>query len=94
MRVCMIGAGAYGTAISAHLQRVDADLIVWARRMAPLTWVKANGIEHTTDLGEALGGADVVILAIPAQALRGFWKGSSPFSSLAWLIASNCLCER
>ena len=78
MRVCMIGAGAYGTAISAHLQRVDADLIVWARRMAPLTWVKANGIEHTTDLGEALGGADGVILAIPAQALRGVLEQMKP----------------
>ena len=45
-------------------------------------------IEATTDLGEALSGAELVILAVPSQALREVMREAGPFIAPGTIIVS------
>src|SRR4051812_14217274 len=84
MKFVIVGAGAWGTAFAVHLARTGhavalvprrsehADALVAARENVDyLPGIKmAPTIEVSADLERAVRGADVVLLACPAQALR------------------------
>ncbi len=81
--IAVAGAGAFGTALAVALSAV-VEVRLWGRdaeAMAEIARSRTNprlpgvtlppAIVATAD-PEALAGADVVLLAVPAQALRGF----------------------
>lgn len=84
MNFAIVGAGAWGTAFALHLARAGHPVALVPRRAEHATaLIKARenadylpgiplpvGIEVTSDLGVAVGQADVLLLACPAQALR------------------------
>jgi glycerol-3-phosphate dehydrogenase (NAD(P)+) len=80
--VAVIGAGAWGSALAGVAARAGREVILYARNAeaaAPMTASRANprlpGVELdrriavTSDLVDA-AGADVILLAVPAQNLR------------------------
>ena len=70
-RFAVLGAGAYGSAIGAHLARMGHPVAFWRRG---------------ENLEAALTSADVLILGVPAQAMRGFlsqFETDKPVVSLA-----------
>ncbi|MDP2624451.1 MAG: NAD(P)H-dependent glycerol-3-phosphate dehydrogenase, partial [Actinomycetota bacterium] len=83
MRVCVIGAGSWGTAI-ARLAGTAADTILWARRpelARKIQETRTNpdylpditlpeGLSATADLEEAITGADLLIMAVPSHGFR------------------------
>ena len=83
-RATVLGAGGWGTAFALVLADAGCRVALWARRAevaAELTTRRTNsaylpGIElpaavhATADVAEALRGTDLVVLAVPAQALR------------------------
>ncbi len=80
----IIGGGAFGTAMACVLRRAGHSVRLWARepevvasindqRTNPrfLTGIElAPGIEATDDLAAAAGGAELLLLAPPAQHMR------------------------
>lgn len=84
MNFVVVGAGAWGTAMALHLARSGHGVFLVPRRPAQAQAIAAArenreylpglvlppAIGVTADLGEALGAAEVVLLACPAQALR------------------------
>jgi glycerol-3-phosphate dehydrogenase (NAD(P)+) len=84
MKFCVVGAGAWGTAFALHLDRGARAVALVPRRpeqAALISSTRENGeylpgvvlpgsIRVTSDLAEGLCGADVVLLACPAQTLR------------------------
>lgn len=80
----VLGAGSWGTAFSMILADAGLDVTLWARRAEIAEAISerhANpeylpGIElpesirATSEAGEALAGAELVFLALPAQSLR------------------------
>jgi glycerol-3-phosphate dehydrogenase (NAD(P)+) len=84
MKFCVVGAGAWGTAFALHLERGGKAVALVPRRAeqaAALTADRENTIYLpgialpaalviTADLAGGLAGADVVLLACPAQTLR------------------------
>jgi glycerol-3-phosphate dehydrogenase (NAD(P)+) len=84
MKFCVVGAGAWGTAFALHLTRLGHATTLVPRRAehaATLVSARANAdylpgfglppeLRVTADLASACGGADVVLVACPAQALR------------------------
>jgi len=84
MKFCVVGAGAWGTAFAVHLARVGQTVALVPRRASHATALCAarensdylpgiplpTCIGVTADLSVALTGADVVLMACPAQALR------------------------
>ena len=83
-RVAVLGSGAWGTALANLAARAGADVTLWAREPGHAAEMAATGVNArrlpgvsllasiwpTADLA-AVGGAGIVLLAVPAQALRG-----------------------
>lgn len=83
-RVAVLGAGGWGTALAAVARAAGADVMLWGRDaeiVRAISETASNprylkdidlpaGIRTTTDLGEAVSSADVVILVVPSGAIR------------------------
>lgn len=84
MRVTVMGAGSWGTTFALLCCDAGRDTVLWARRREVADEINAEhrnqgyvpGIDlppslvATTDPGEALAGADVVVLAIPSVGVQ------------------------
>jgi glycerol-3-phosphate dehydrogenase (NAD(P)+) len=82
--IAIIGAGAWGTALAIQADRAGQSVTLWARdaaRAALMAQNRANerllpgvaiptAIQITADAAQALEGAALVLLVVPAQALR------------------------
>ncbi len=91
MRVSVIGAGAWGTALAVLARRAGCDVALWARRPALAADLKAAleniaylpgipldpAIRIEADFTASLG-ADAVIYAQPAQHFRDFCAKAAP----------------
>jgi glycerol-3-phosphate dehydrogenase (NAD(P)+) len=84
-RLAVVGAGAWGTALAVLAQRAEATVTLWARDLeiaAAINDLHENpnylpgipldpAITATSDIEAAVESADAVLLAVPAQFLRG-----------------------
>jgi glycerol-3-phosphate dehydrogenase (NAD(P)+) len=82
--VAVLGAGSWGTALAVHLGRLGHDVRLWGRdallvdRLAStrvnadyLPGVTLEGSVHATaSMEDAIGGATLVVVAVPSQGLR------------------------
>lgn len=82
--IAMIGAGSWGTALSIALGEAEWQVNLWARRRRIVDAVATTrrnphylrdfelpaSVRATTDLGEALDGTELVVLAIPSHGMR------------------------
>jgi glycerol-3-phosphate dehydrogenase (NAD(P)+) len=98
-RVAVIGAGAWGTALSIHTARLKHDVVLWSRDPEVLESVAKehentlflkgfrfpDNLRATGDLKEAVRGAELVILVPPSKFLR------PTASSLAGALDPNAL---
>ncbi|GIU85170.1 MAG: glycerol-3-phosphate dehydrogenase [NAD(P)+] [Acidimicrobiales bacterium] len=83
LRFAVIGAGSWGTTV-ANLLVGNAPTILWARREEVAEEIRARhtnetylpgavldpALEATSDLGEAVSSADVVVMAVPSHGFR------------------------
>ncbi len=92
--ISIVGGGSWGTALAIHLGRSAGPLRLWARepevvegirtrRRSP--WYLADvdvppGVEPTTDLGEAVAGASLVVVAVPSEFFAATLKGIGPLA--------------
>jgi glycerol-3-phosphate dehydrogenase (NAD(P)+) len=82
--IAIMGAGAWGTALAIQAERAGQRAMLWARdpaRAALIQQSRTNerllpgialpaGITVTANAGQALAGAALILLVVPAQALR------------------------
>ena len=82
--IAVLGAGSWGTALAVHLGRIGHDVRLWARDerlAAEMERSRANRrylpdtcfpdrLTPTADIGGALSGAGMVLLAVPSHGLR------------------------
>ena len=103
-RVAIMGSGSWGTAFGMVLADAGSDVVIWGRDAAAVEDIATRhrneayhpGIDlpermtATTDAATALDGASLVVLAVPAQALRdnlGTWgRGIDPDAVLVSLM--------
>lgn len=83
-KVSVLGAGSWGTALCKVLAENGHDVLVWTRSQADAHEINTSGtnanylpdvklpdtIQATTDLQEALGHADIIVIVIPTQGIR------------------------
>ncbi|MER7332551.1 MULTISPECIES: NAD(P)H-dependent glycerol-3-phosphate dehydrogenase [unclassified Micromonospora] len=83
--VAVLGAGSWGTAFAKILADAGRDVTIWARRPAVADTIRArrrnpeylpdvllpSRVTATGDAAEAITGAELVVLAVPSQTLRG-----------------------
>ncbi len=84
MRAAVLGSGSWGTTFGKVLADAGTTATLWARRPEVAAAVRDRhenpdylpgvvlpaGLTATDDCGEALDGADLVVLAMPSQTLR------------------------
>jgi glycerol-3-phosphate dehydrogenase (NAD(P)+) len=100
--IAIMGAGAWGTALAIQADLAGQRAVLWARdpaRAALIQQSRANerllpgvalaeGINVTADTSQALAGAALILLVVPAQALRPVLQ------SLPALPASVLICAK
>lgn len=103
-RAAVLGAGSWGTAFAKVLADAGRAVVIWARREEvarairderrnPDYLAKAilpERVTATSDAGEALDGADLVVIAVPSQTLRANlarWVGTGVFDAEATLVS-------
>jgi glycerol-3-phosphate dehydrogenase (NAD(P)+) len=99
MRVAVMGAGSWGSVFSMILADAGCDVSLWSRGTAIADDINQTHINHaylpdltlptnivaTSNPDQALTGADLVVLAMPAQTLRGnlsAWSLSIPTNAV------------
>jgi glycerol-3-phosphate dehydrogenase (NAD(P)+) len=100
-RVAVIGAGAWGTTL-ASIVAPRHHTVLWAREESVATSVNqrrqneqflpgftlAGALRATTELQEAVSGADLIVVAVPAQHVRSVAAGARAFVSPTAVIVS------
>ncbi len=93
MRVAVIGAGSWGTAISQHLARKGYEVVIWAYEATQveainsshqnLSYLKGKkllpSISATASYEEALSGADAACVVSPSAFVRSVARGMAPW---------------
>ncbi len=86
----VLGAGTWGTVMAAHLQGMGHSVTLWhyrqefaeslaaSRRHPHLEGFALPGeIDISSDLQQAISGADIVVIAVPSQEVRGVMSEAS-----------------
>ena len=91
-RVCVLGAGSWGTTFAKVLADAGGEVTVWARRGDIASEINdshrnqtylpdialPSALRATSDLAQALEGASQVYLAVPSQYLREQLREAAP----------------
>ncbi len=102
--IAVLGAGAWGTALAAALQRSGNQVMLWARRpdlVHTLQTMSSNprhlpgialppGLRATTELAEALADTRLVVLALPSAALRETAQRVAPLLAPDTVVLAAC----
>ena len=89
MRVAVIGAGGWGTALGIVAARAGREVRLWSRNASVVEDINVRrvngaylaghavpeGVTATTEPGAALNGAELVVLAAPSHATRAVLEG-------------------
>jgi glycerol-3-phosphate dehydrogenase (NAD(P)+) len=84
VKVSIVGAGSWGTALAIHLARSGHDVLIWSRDPETASCIsrerrhprRLSAYEipataaATTDLGEAFDHSETILLAVPCAAMR------------------------
>ena len=84
IKIAVLGAGSWGTALAHHLSQAGYGVVLWGRDAAVCEAITANsenpkyfpnfklhqGLSAVQGLGEALASASMVVFAVPANATR------------------------
>lgn len=98
-RVAMMGSGSWGTVFSMVMADAGSDVMIWSRDDAVVEQINnehvnlnyhadlvlPHSIQATSDAAKALEGADIVVIALPAQVLRANlsqWREFIPASAI------------
>src|SRR5215212_183463 len=89
MRIAVIGAGGWGTALSVVAARAGREVRLWSRNASVVEDINERrvngayleghavpeGVRATTEACAALKGAELVVLAAPSHATRSLLEG-------------------
>ncbi len=103
MKVAVIGAGSWGTAVAA-LTAANADTVLWARRPELAERIDRTHenpeylagvalpprMRATSSLADACGGAGVVVMAVPSHGFRAVLSEARPYVGAAVPVVSLC----
>ena len=92
-RIAIVGSGSWGTALALSLaRRGDHSIALWSHSAAVGTYLPGFPIppqvDQVTDLAVAVGGADIVISAVPSQHVRAIYHAMVPFLEPGQIIVS------
>ncbi len=91
-KIAVLGSGLLGgsMALAAQKRLPETMVCLWGRREQGALDARQQGVVHvTTDLSEAVTGADLIILASPVGAMFQIIEAASSVASLAGVIVTD-----
>jgi len=102
MKIAVLGAGSWGSAISIHLAKKGYDIFVWDRNVDLLNEINnshtntrylkdsifPNNIKGIYDLKDCVNGKQIIIFAVPSHALRTVCDMVKPYISKEQVLVS------
>ncbi len=93
MKICVLGAGSWGMALTRLLANNGHEVYVWSidedeinmlkkfsEHKTKLPGVKIPGsVEYTTDMGTALEDRELVVMAVPSPYIRSTARNAAPY---------------
>ena len=105
MKIAVIGAGSWGTALAQVLSDAGSDVVIWARRQEVADGINnhhanpdflskfelSSSITSTTSISDALDGATAAVIVVPSKYLRQTAQNLAPYvdSSLKIVICTK-----
>jgi glycerol-3-phosphate dehydrogenase (NAD(P)+) len=94
-RICVVGGGAWGTALASVARHAGRDVSLWCRSAEVAEAIRdraenprylkgiklASGIKATTDMAQALHEAEAVLLITPSHSIREMTRAIAPLTS-------------
>lgn len=91
-RVCVLGAGSWGTTLAIHLAELGNEIRLWSHETAELQEMDETrenrkflpgirlpmGIKVHPELEPALAAAEIVLFVVPSQAVRSVAQAAAP----------------
>ena len=92
-KICVLGAGSWGTALALVLASNDYNVSMWTLNKDQSKYIneyKENkdylpgvvipeNINVTTDIQQAVEGSSIVVLGVPSQAIRSVCEKIKPY---------------
>ena len=101
MKICILGAGTWGIALTALLAKNSHSVTVWSKfdwEIKDLKETKAHknlpglilpeNIEYTSDIERAVCGSELIIFVTPSSYIRSTAKAAAPYISEGAILAS------
>ncbi len=100
-KVCIIGSGAWGSALACVSARAGHETIIWGRSKDAVSEISTSHTNHkylddlvlensilaTGDIRDAVEGSDIVLLSIPTQMLSSQLERIARYAGEAILVA-------
>lgn len=91
-KMCVLGAGSWGSALALSLAKKGYDVSIWTLNEEQANKINKtkenidylpgilfpNNITVTTDLNEAIENSEIIVLAVPSQAIRSVCEKIKP----------------
>lgn len=95
-RICVVGGGAWGTALASVARHAGRDVSLWCRNAQTAQAISergenpsylkgislAEGICATTDMAQALRGAEAILLITPSVSIREMTRAIAPLAPI------------
>lgn len=91
-KIAVLGSGLLGgsMALAAQSRLPGTEVVLWGRRGQSIAEARRLGITHaTTDLGEAVQGAEIIILSTPVGAMLGVLDAVAKVADLENVIVTD-----
>lgn len=77
-QIVILGPGLLGGSVALSCQKAGLSVTLWGRRSERVEATRKLGLEATTDIGQAVKDADLVILAVPVGAMLAVTEAMRP----------------
>lgn len=102
MKIGILGAGSWGTAIAILLAKKGCEIKIWDRNLETLEEIRINkenikylpgivipyGMTSVNDIGECVKEAEVIVMAVPSHALREVCYKIQPYINKNQILVS------
>ena len=101
MKICVLGAGTWGTALASLLVNNGHDVTLWSAIPAEIETLSSTkrhknlpdavmpeGLKYETDESAAVTGAELVLFVVPSEFIRATARRTAPFVSDGAILVS------
>ena len=101
MKICVLGAGTWGTALASLLVENGHNVVLWSAIGKEIDELKSrrshknlpgallpDGLEYTKDIAEACVGKELVLIVVPSEYMRSTVRLAAPYVEPKAIVVS------